>query len=231
MKQQLFTANMKLSDLLIANNSLISTLPRFGIELGFGDKSVNEVCKKFNISARFFLMISNIYTFDDYLPSKEELMQLNLNEMIPYLLASHNYYLNTQLANIEQNMKKIADACELSNGKVLQRFFSEYKEEVIKHFKYEEEIVFPYIKGLLNGKKSTNYNIHVFEENHSNIEDKLTDLINILIKYLPGNVCQNERITILAHIFSLSSDLGKHALIEEKILTPYVETLEKNDCK
>lgn len=231
MKRSLFYAKMKFSDLLTANHNLIMTLPRFGIKLGFGDKSVDEVCKKHGVSTHFFLMLSNIYTFEDYLPSKSELMQIDLNEMISYLMASHDYYLNVQLENIETNMNVIATSCESSNGKVLQRFYSEYKNEVIKHFKYEEEIVFPYIQNLLKGQLSNDYNIHQFEDNHSNIEDKLNDLINILIKYLPSNVCQTERMTILTHIFTLSNDLNKHALIEEKILTPYVKTLEEDGCK
>ncbi|MDD4848615.1 MAG: hemerythrin domain-containing protein [Bacteroidales bacterium] len=231
MNNTLFTAKMKFADVLLINNNLILMLSRFGIALGFGDKNVDEVCRQYHVSTKFFLLLSNVYTFEDYLPTKSELMQIDMKEMIPYLLASHDYYLNERLQVIEQNMQIITQSCSLGNGAVLQRFFSEYKEEVIKHFRYEEETVFPYIKNLLRGEKSTAYNIHQFEENHSNIEDKLTDLINILIKYLPSELCQNERISVLSDIFILSADLSKHALIEEKILAPYVETLEENGSK
>lgn len=231
MTNSLFTVKMKLADILIENPSLIIMLSRFGIDLGFGDKNVDEVCKMYNVSTNFFLILCNVYTFQDYLPSKSELQQINMNDMIPYLLASHDYYLNFQLANIEKDMNKITKSCNPSNGDILRKFFSEYKDEVIKHFKYEEETVFPYIKNLLNGEKSNVYNIHQFEENHSNIEDKLTDLINILIKYLPSTYAQKERVFVLSSLFILSEDLIKHSLIEEKILAPYVETLEKYGSK
>ena len=34
----------KLSDLIIDNYSILMVMSRFGISLGFGDKSVREVC-------------------------------------------------------------------------------------------------------------------------------------------------------------------------------------------
>ena len=60
-----------------------------------------------------------------------------------------------------------------------------------------------------------------------NIEDKLGDLTNIILKYLPGDIMPKERISLLFDIFQLSSDLNTHAVIEDKILIPFVETLEK----
>jgi len=37
----------------------------------------------------------------------------------------------------------------------------------------------------------------------------------------------NERVEVLNDIFHLTEDLNKHSLIEEKILVPFVESLEK----
>ena len=111
---------------------------------------------------------------------------------------------------------------------MLQRFFDVYKDEVINHFDYEENVVFPYIQNLPKHKNDKSYSIDQFEKNHSNIEDKLSDLINILIKYIPENVAQQERIDALADIFILVADLNKHTLIENKILIPYVVKIEQN---
>ena len=69
--------------------------------------------------------------------------------------------------------------------------------------------------------------IDQFEQNHSNIEDKLADLINIIIKYLPGKLRTADRISMLQDLNALSADLNRHALIEDKILVPFVEYLEK----
>ena len=91
---------------------------------------------------------------------------------------------------------------------------------------YEEEVVFPYIEALLNGQPKDSYKIKEFQHNHTNIQDVLDDMMNILLKYLPGDILPKERIEISYDIMELSDDLNRHSLIEEHILIPYVETLE-----
>lgn len=224
----LFSSKMKMSELLLTNPRLVQMLPRLGIRLGFGDKSVDEVCNMYKISTPFFLLVCNVYTHNEYLPSKEVLVKMKMDDLVPYLLKSHQYYLEDRMASIEQMMVQIVDMCDPKFGKMLHRFFTEYKQEVFNHFQYEEKVVFPYINQLIAGNKSGEYHIRQFEKNHSNIEDKLGDLTNILIKYLPDSIAQRERFLVLSDILSLSSDLSKHSLIEDKILVPYVEALEKN---
>lgn len=223
----LFTNKMKLADVLTKNHSLVPMLQRFNIELGFGEKTVDEVCKQYHIADSFFLLICNVYTHHQYLPSQEDLSNTDMSGLVPYLVASHNYYLLERIPHIENHLNAIANECRPNHNAILKRFFMDYKTEVENHFAYEEKIVFPYIEGLAAGKIIREYRINQFEENHSNIEDKLEDLTNILIKYLPGNILPKERIELLFDIFQLSSDLNKHVIIEEKILIPYVESLEK----
>ena len=86
--------------------------------------------------------------------------------------------------------------------------------------------VFPYLQQLVNQDVKTDYKIKVFHENHTNIEDKLSDLMNILVKYLPADVFPKERIEIALDINELSADLMSHTLIEERVLIPFVESLE-----
>ena len=114
-----------------------------------------------------------------------------------------------------------------SIDKIIHMFYKyEYKDEVENHFKYEEEVVFPYIKSLCNNTLTPNFSIHEFESNHSNIEDKLNDLMNILIKYLPANIFPKERIEISLDIMEVTSDLSCHTLVEERVLVPFVEMME-----
>lgn len=223
----LFANKMKLADLLLENHNLSLILQRFGIELGFGEKTVANVCDQYGLSSDFFLLICNVYTDDQYLPSATEISNIDMEALVPYLVASHDYYLDERIPHIERHLTRIADACPESHRNILHRFFDDYKMEVEKHFQYEEETVFPYINHLRQGQRAEGYTITQFEDNHSNIEDKLNDLTNIIIKYLPGDIMPKERISLLFDIFQLSSDLNKHNLIENKILIPYVSSLEK----
>lgn len=231
MKKNFFTENDKFADLLAANHNLIFMLPRFGIAFGFGDKNVNEVCQHFGVSRDFFLLICNVYTFDAYLPSQKTILATDMQPLVPFLLASHHYYLRERLPHIENHLTKIAEQSAEKHGNTLKQFFTGYKNEVANHFAYEENILFPYIQKLTCGTADSSYRIGNFADDHSNIEDKLEDLTNIIIKYLPGTSLINHLNSVLFDIFELADDLNKHALIENKILVPYVQQLERKGSK
>lgn len=221
-----FNENTKMAELVISNPKLLLTLSRFGIELGFGDHSVKEVCEKANVSPSFFLLICNLYSNPDFVPSQEDIKSVETQTILSYLLESHKYYLEERLPHIELHLKRIIEACPKKFGNTINRFFSEYKEEVLNHFKYEEDTVFPYINMLCNKISKPNFTISEFKSNHSNIDDKLNDLMNILIKYLPADIFPKERIEISLDIMEVTSDLSCHTLVEERVLVPFVEMME-----
>ena len=84
----IFSARMRLSDLISANHNLILMLPRLGISLGFGDKSVQEVCEQYHLPVDFFMLICNVYTFAQYSPSADEISQTDMSPLLPYLRSS-----------------------------------------------------------------------------------------------------------------------------------------------
>ena len=226
----LFSENMKLADLISANHNLVLMLPRFGIPLGFGDRSVAKVCVMYDVPVDFFLLVCNVYSFDDYLPKKEMIKSIDMRLLVPYLHASHQYYLR-HLPYLGQLLDGMAAKVDKRYGNMLRHFFAGYKNEVEEHFDYEERTVFPYIERLITASERgesipETYHIRDYAEAHGNIEDKLNDLTQIIFKYLPGNVSPEDSIDVVFDIFQLSADLNKHALIEDKILVPYVEMLE-----
>ncbi|MBP5709534.1 MAG: hemerythrin domain-containing protein [Bacteroidales bacterium] len=222
-----FSRKMKLSDLVEYNHNLILMLPCMGISLGFGDKSVEDVCAMYDIPVDFFLLVSNVYTFDDFVIDRNTIEQTDMRCLISYLLAAHRLYLVDRIPHIEMHLHHIADRVEEKYGNILKKFFDEYKTEVNNHFEYEEKQVFPYLKKLQEGESDNSYRISSFVHVHSNIEDKLDDLKQIIYKYLPGNILPQESIELVFDILRLSSDLQKHAIIEDRVLIPYVEILEK----
>lgn len=228
MRNLLFNENMKMANLILAKPNLILLLPRFNIPLGFGDKSVGELCRSHGISAEFFLIICNIYSFDNYVPSRNTVVNTDMSMLGCYLKKSHQYYLGQLLPHIANHIKRITDEIKGRAGDVLKHFFEEYSSEVTAHFKYEEQYVFPHLKKLLDGEASAEYSIAQYMPGHTNIEDKLEDLTQIMFKYLPEDVKTYETISAVFDILQLSEDLKKHSLIEEKVLIPYVKYLERN---
>ncbi|MBR4789238.1 MAG: hemerythrin domain-containing protein, partial [Bacteroidales bacterium] len=85
----------------------------------------------------------------------------------------------------------------------------------------------PYVQNLLVGKSSAAYSIDRFEENHSNIDEKLSDLKNLILKSLP-DVCDDSlRVRLLNYIYALQNDLTCHTRIEDEVLVPMVRLIER----
>lgn len=87
--------------------------------------------------------------------------------------------------------------------------------------------MFPYVRSVAEGQKVEGYSIGTFEENHNSIDEKLNDLRNIVMKYLPP-VCDTVlAIRALSRLCALESDLEKHTLIENAVLIPMVNRMEE----
>ena len=225
-KSRLFSSDSRLSDLITAHPSLLSLLSRLGISLGFGDRSIVDVCEESGVDTAFFLLICNVYTFNNYVPSTAAILGTDMTGLVPYLEKSHKYYVEKRLPHIECHLDAIAQKLNGRIGKVFISFFKEYKEEVETHFMHEERDVFPHIRGLMAGKRDATYSIGEFIDTHSDIEGKLDDLLNIVFKYLPPQVDDDNVLDVVYDILRLSEDLKKHTFIEEKIMVPLVGHLE-----
>jgi len=226
----LFSPSMKLADLLEANYKLIWILSRMEMPLGFGDVTVEEACEKQGVDVDTFLLLCDVYTFDEYRPSAERLHNANLKDIITYLHLSHKFYLENSLRKLSDSLERVIEPCAEQQKKVIWKFFADYQAELENHFKFEEEKVFPYANKTLEGIKPDNLmSISQFEENHSNIEEKIGDLKNIVMKYLPQASKNSLSYDVLIDIFALEQDLRKHTSIEDDILVPIVRRLEGNE--
>jgi regulator of cell morphogenesis and NO signaling len=225
----IYSGKMKAADLISADWRLLSIFERLDIKLGFGEATIDEICSRYNLSSELFLMICNIYSFNSYRPKAEKLKKEDLPHILSYLRASHKHYMNNWFPRLHNNIHTMMEEYEDTNSYVLNKFFDDYDTEIKKHFEYEEFSVFPYIESLLDGSSEAVYKISNFEDNHTNVEEKLNDLKNIIIKYLPGTYTSNIRMKVLNEIFKIESDLRKHTLVENRLLIPLVTKLEKNN--
>lgn len=75
------------------------------------------------------------------------------------------------------------------------KLYDEYAHEIKHHMEYEEKTVFPYVDDLLNNKVNNEYDIETFSKHHGQIDLKLRELKNIIIKYLPSDIQHNNRLT------------------------------------
>lgn len=226
-KYPAFSPQMKMADLIHANYKNLTVLNRLGIPLGFGEKTVDEVCKKYSVDVTLLLLICNVLVDNDMVPAEEQISRCPVEQVVRFLQKSHHYYLTVALPDIQQLLNRVVAGCSEIHGKALQRFFNEYIQEVESHLANEDQSVFPYIMRLLAEPKKSRFSIRQYKDRHANIEIKLTDLKNIIIKYIPCDKPDNLRDDLLVQLFDFEDDLNRHTLIEEKLLVPSVLLIEQ----
>lgn len=230
---------MKLADVLFHNYTLLPVISRFNIKLGFGDKTVLEVCRDSDVNIDFFLEITNSFVDEDYIPQKE-LNFFPVSLIVNYLQKTHQYYLDEKIPEIEKNIHLVLEKEKSVNDKfiLVENFFTEYKKELTNHIEREETTIHPYVleiesafcKNLLNPdlySKICKYSINDYAAEHDNVEEKLFDLKNIIIKYLPPRYSIALCNSILIELFRLEKDLNAHASLEDKVLIPKVAAMEE----
>lgn len=226
----LYSGRMKMAELVATDSNLLSILQRLGIELGFGEATVEEVCARYGLSKSLFLVICNIYSFRHYTPEMDSLDEKDIVYIINYLRVSHKYYKEVCFPGIHNKIHKLVERLDDINRRLIDKFYDDYDNEVNNHFYLEENVVFPYIDSLVKAVSTgeNEFSIVKFEENHSNIGEKLNDLKNIIIKYLPEKYSSSLRFEILKEICAMENELRKHSLIENKLLVPLVQNLENS---
>lgn len=208
MKKGLSTS-MRMAELLENEPSLLGVCMRMGFSFGYGDATVAEVCRRDGTDPETFLMICKYYSQDSYRPTDEEIENADLSVVVKYLSLSHSQYLNVELKELASSLGRMIVMCRDETQRIIWKFFSDFKEELNKHFKYEEGYVFPNVG---------NHTFEISEEDHSGVEETLEDLKSLVMKHLPEEADQQEAYRVLSIINSLQDDLRKHISLEETVL-------------
>ena len=221
---KLYEADDKMITLISDNYNILQSLGRFGISLGFGDKTVREVCEEQEVDTFTFLAIVN-YTINGYRNVDSE-ERFSVPTLLHYLKSSHEYYLNFQLPAIRTQLQEALDMKD-NLARLILKLYDGYAQEIRRHMQYEEKTVFPYVVDLLNNKINNNYDIDTFSKHHGQVDLRLKELKNIIIKYLPTDIRHNNQLTsILYNLYNNEEWLANHSQVEEDIFIPAIRNLE-----
>ncbi len=217
-----YTRFDSLRDIIEDNNNLLVVLNRFDISLGFGDGSVEKVCAENGVDTDTFLAVINFIS-----GKRWQSYNVSLLSLIGYLRKSHARFIDYTLPYIKKTLiDGIHEAENPEIAIVILQFYDNYIEEVRKHMGYEDTVIFSYVENLLKGVISDGFKIADFSLDHDHMAAKLDDLKELFIyKYKQKN---NEMInTALIHLILCGKELIQHCEIENNLLFPQVEKLER----
>lgn len=221
---------MKMADLIDANPNLLLMLQHFNIDFRVSDQTVAQLCTGHGISENLFINIANLYnglgTRAHQPYTRDDLVQV-----IDFLKQSHHYYRSDKYPQISSYIRQLQENHAAKELKLLEKFFNEYFTEVIDHLDYEDNIAFPYFITLLKKAdkpgKCERYSSTEYGEHHTDIELKLKDLKQLLLKYVNIENDLDLRRKLFFALYELEFDLYIHSLIEETILIPAGVDIEK----
>ncbi len=221
------------SELVIRSPYLFLMLEHFGINLMLQEKSVEQVCEESDIHLDLFLVIADLYVEANG-QNSIRYEKKDVKQIIKYLRHCHFFYKEEKYPQIKayiQLIKKLNPNPEIV---MLERFFQQYFDEVSEHLDYENSTVFPYITDLMGklegeeiSSENIDYSVSQYRDHHDNIEEKLSDLRNLLVKFLPMGSDNSARRKLLFSLTELEFDLHIHSKIEDHVLIPLVEQMEQ----
>ena len=218
----IYTPTDRIRDIIVDNGQLLLVLNRFKIPFGFGNSTIHRVCADNNIDCYTFLAVANLISNRNF-----NGLQIHLPTLVGYLKEAHSYILDFTLPGIKVTLVQgVQHPAATDVALFLIKFFDEYMEEVRNHMTFEDEVLFPYIEQLQNGVRNPDFRIKDFATKHNSMASKLTELKDLFLQHysIPNTRILNQA---LFRIMSCGEDLISHCEIENRLLVPAVEALEK----
>lgn len=224
----LINQDSKLSEIIFLDPSTITVLDRFGITLGVGDARICDVCKQHDIDMHFLTTILNTFINESYFP-QAALLSFSSSKLIKYLNMTYDHYEKNMIPNIERHFAFLIGKSQSQNSNlvIMRQFFEEVKNELLQQIDYDRKNWFPTI--AINEVKSIGkWPLSTNDEQHTNdpIEEKIDDLINMLVVHLKGPYDHNLGYAVILAIFALKKDIKQNNRIRNRILMPISQSLD-----
>lgn len=226
-----YNENTRVADIVLQNYNQVLLLEHLSLPLMVQGKTVKEFCEEHGISPALYLAFVDLFNGAE-IDGSFDVGKTDVDVLVKFLRSSHRFYLDEKVCKIKDYVRRISENNQSSGIKLLSEFTNDYVEELKEHFGYEDRVVFPYALALSKGEShNVGYSITEYKSHHDNVDSKLADLKELLVKYLDFKDSENLRRKLLCCLFEMEYDLKIHSHIEDYILIPLVEKLEQDEGK
>lgn len=201
-----------------------------------GKKTLSQVCNDKQIN------IKDIESEFEKLDSTSESISQNYNEwsldfLVDFIINTHHKYVKSSLPLLMEYTAKVAKVHGKEHLEVVTIYdlFKEASEELNSHMMKEETILFPYIKQLVNEKKSLNEccsfgtvknPIRMMEHEHDVVGNIFKTIRELSNDYTPPeDACTTYKLSY-KKLEEFENDLHQHIHLENNILFPKSIKLE-----
>ena len=159
-----------------------------------------------------------------------------LSELADHIVATHHAYLQSELPRLAAMASRVAKVHgeHAPQTITLHAAFTDFREELEEHAQKEEQILFPWIRGMESGSRSgvlptsVANPIRCMEQEHDNAGKALELFRNLTNNYTPPmDACNTWRV-LYASLEALEEDMHVHVHKENSILFPRAVELEQS---
>ncbi len=210
----MYKSTDKICDLMAHEEDAIQIISRFGLEMGVGEQTIQQVCASHGVHTPTFLAVVNYKVYKQR-PQPDE---IDIPTLQRFLHNAHTYFLEFRLPLLRRSLIEAiipADPTTRIPGLIL-RCYDEFVEEIRTHIEHEN---------------AGRFDEH--EHDDRRITDKLAEIKSLIIKYYPSPEAKEQsqlthfKSQITYHLISVMSDLwhteqdfADHCAIEDDILRP-----------
>ncbi len=216
----------KMAKLIGNSYSLLLVMDRFGIPLGFEEKSVREICEENEVDTNTFLAVAN-FVCEGFSRIDGKSACLSISSLVNYLRSSHRYFIDSLLPRIRTQLVEAIGDTKNRVASLIINLFDEYSEEIEKHMDFEDKTVFTYVDQLLDGSLKKGFTISTYSMHHDLISEKVAELKNVILRFCPKEVNHSQLVTVLYDIYACELGLEEHCKIEDYLFTPAILNLER----
>ncbi len=211
---------------------------RFGIDFCCGGRrSLADACRAANVDLA--VLVEALGRLEAAGPASSDEAALPLDRLIDHIVSTHHAYVRTALPDIARYLGKLASVHGERHPELarVSDAFGQVGDELTHHMFKEEQILFPYIAGMLQcvaarqplppSPFGTVANpIRMMEQEHQDVGDQLQLIRELTRGYqVPSDGCSTYAVA-MAELVRFEQDLHRHIHLENNVLFPRAVAVE-----
>lgn len=228
-----------IGELVAQNYKTASVFKKFKIDFCCnGNRTIAEACERKNIDAN--VLINELINTEVHHEQNIDFNAWELDLLADYIEKTHHRYVVAKIDEIKPYLNKVARVHGEHNPelKEIELLFNQSADELTQHLMKEENILFPFIRAMVNNKieqkpllvphfGTVENPIAMMKHEHQNEGERFEKIAELSDNYNPpAHACNTYRVTF-SLLKEFEDNLHQHIHLENNILFPKAIELEK----
>lgn len=231
--------NQQLSEVVKHNFRMAAVFEKYNLDFCCrGNKSITDACKEKGINPD--LVKNDLTRIENNLSDQgQRFAAWDADFLVDYIVNNHHKFVREMIPVISAHTEKVASVHGSNHPETIKvaKVFSVVYKDLKQHMMKEEQILFPYIKQLMNAKRNNSKSdlpyfgtvknpIKLMQAEHESAGDAMYEIRELTNNYTaPEDACNTYKVCY-EELKAFEDDLHKHIHLENNILFPAAVDLE-----